>query len=327
MKYILDENDPLFKKQLNKYSFPFNGGYPDSISSWLERLEPFKPFIHDIFLSCPNSLDFFSKNIIKMNSSDYLDRCAQLLQILKDTKEYKSVVTLNGNYTLLSLSEKYELANKVAEQVYKYDIYGCVISNFDIAQYLHELCPNLVLNTSCNIPQYSVSLLDAYKSFINIINPSRNSSRNISLLKDFYNHGFKVKLMLNEPCDLTCPNICTHCPKSQDISYLCYGFRTKQSPLHSCIILPRWLNIFDEFVDHYKLTGRYNKNQDYILNQFKYYLTRSDDCFLHEFHPNVHIPIPVKEIPDQLLYCNQVDCDSCKLCDQIFYKCVERTSI
>lgn len=37
MKYILAEDDPLFNKQLNKYSFPFNGGYPDGIVSWLKR--------------------------------------------------------------------------------------------------------------------------------------------------------------------------------------------------------------------------------------------------------------------------------------------------
>lgn len=318
MKYVLSEDNPLFVKQVNKYSFPFNGGYPDGITGWLKRLEPFKPFIHDIFLSCPNANDFFSSNIVKTNSNDYLDRCAQLLQILKDTHEYKAVITLNGNYTNLSLKDKYVLAEKVAEQVYKYDIYGCVISNFDIALKLHELCPNLVLNTSCNIPQYTTSALDAYKSFIQIINPSRNSSRNIPLLKDMAAHGFKIKLLLNEPCDLTCPNICTYCPKSQDISYPCYGWRTKSSSLHSCIILPRWLNVFDEFIDHYKLTGRYNIHVDYILNQFVYYLHRTDNCYLHEFHPNCKIPILVKDIPNELLYCNQVDCDKCQICQKVF---------
>ena len=322
MKYILAEDDPLFNKQLNKYSFPFNGGYPDGIISWLKRLEPFKPFVHDIFLSCPNATDFFSNNIIAKNSTDYLKRCAELLQILKDTKEYKSVVTLNGNYTNLTLANKYQLAEIVAEQVQKYDIYGCVISNFDIAEKLHELCPHLILNTSCNIPQYSTSSLNAYKSFIQIINPSRNSARNIPLLKDMHQHGFKIKLLLNEPCDLTCPNICSYCPKSWDNSYICYGYRTNQSPLHSCIILPRWLNIFDKFIDHYKLTGRYNMNLDYVLHQFKLYLTRSDDCYLSDFHPNVRIPIPVKDIPDILLYCNQIDCgDKCTICTDIFEQC------
>ena len=77
--YILAKDDPLFKKQLNKYSFPFNGGYPGGIDSWLKRLEPFKPFIHDIFLSCPETTDFFSSNIIRRTSPDYLERCKQLL--------------------------------------------------------------------------------------------------------------------------------------------------------------------------------------------------------------------------------------------------------
>ena len=263
-----------------------------------------------------------------MNSSDYLERCAKLLSILNKTKEYKAVITLNGNYTQFTLKEKHELAERVAEQVIKYNIYGCVISNFDVALKLHELCPNLVLNTSCNLPQYEVSVLEPWRKYLNcnIVNPSRNSSRNILLLKSFYKAGYKIKLMLNEPCDLYCPNICSYCPKSMDTSYLCFGYRTKQSPLHSCIILPRWLNIFDEFVDHYKITGRYNKDVDYILNQFKNYLTRSDDCYLGEFHPNArHINIPVNAIPNDLLYCssNNKSCEECGICNKIYQDYLE----
>lgn len=323
MKYILEEGTELYNKQVNKYSFPFNGGLNGSdigIAGWLERLEPFKPFIHDIFLSCPEVYDFFSNKIISSNMLSYLDKCKELLKILKENNEYKTVVTLNGNYTNLTLQQKYEICNKAAEQIDKYNIYGCVVSNFDMAIKLHELLPNLVLNTSCNIPQYSLQSLMPWKQYANIeiINPSRNSSRNIPLLKEFKANGFKVKLLLNEPCDLSCPNIASYCAKSFDDKYICYGFRTKQSALHSCIVLPRWLNILDEYVDHYKLTGRYNKNVDFILKQFVFYLLRTDECFFSDFHPNYKGYLPLYEIPDKLLYCNG-ECikNKCTLCNDI----------
>ena len=317
MKYILEEGTELFNKQLNKYSFPFNGLNNEPIERWCERLEPFAPFIHDIYCSLPdiNGEDHFSVALGKQ----YLDDCAQLLDYLCKTQKYKAVVTLNGNYTNLYMQQKQELCKQVVEQVKKYNIYGCVVSDFSMACILNMLVPNLVLNTSCNVPQYSVEDMLIWKEYANIevINPSRNSSRDIPLLKEFKEHGFKVKLLLNELCDIHCPNMCMHCARPFDEHTICFGHASKNGPLHSCFVLPRWLNILDEYVDIYKLTGRYNRDINFALKQFVYYLLRTDNCDINEFYQDLNISIPLDEFPDKLLYC-QGKCSNCSLCIDIY---------
>ena len=53
LKYFLDENNELYKKNLDKWSFPFNGGENYGVNSWLKKIDKYKPFIHDIYMSAP----------------------------------------------------------------------------------------------------------------------------------------------------------------------------------------------------------------------------------------------------------------------------------
>lgn len=299
-----DEKNPNHIKSLNRFSFPYNG--EDSFI-YLRLLEPFRPFIHDIFLGLPDMPDFFSGYLKK---SDYYNQCRRFLSRVKDDTSLKTVVTINGNYTLLSKDKKLEIVDKTCDNVEKYNIYGAVVSDFFIAEEIHKRLPKLVLNTSCNVPQYKLSQLNHWRKYcgINTINPTRDSSFDFNLLKQFKSAGFKIKLLVNEMCHYRCPNICSFCSISCGTNdFLCTNAKYNESPFQSCLILPRWLDKYDDIVDIYKITGRY-RDTEHIFKTLEYYINRED------FKMYLKVPIPTQIFPDKLLYCNHLNCDSCGEC-------------
>ena len=208
---IFDENNINHIKSKNKFSVPYNGEEP---KIFLEILEQFKPFIHDIFLSLPDTEDFFSSYIKKFTNPVYFKKCKELLKLIQsDNIPIKTVVTLNGNYIKMSFEDKEKFVRNAVKQIKKYNIYGAVVSDYPMAELLHKELPDLVLNTSCNVPQYNLNHLHHWREHcgVTIINPTRDSSRNIPLLKQFKDAGFKIKLLLNETCHVRCPNICSFC--------------------------------------------------------------------------------------------------------------------
>ena len=298
----IDINNPIQKKSLDKFSFPYNG--EGEVTEWINKVKPYAPFIHDIYFACPNQSNFFSDREPK----NYSEKCIQLCKELEKTDWQVRTV---------------KIVEKAVEFFKTYNIYGCVVTDFDIARLLHEQMPELVLNTSCNVAQYQLSSLTYWKETcgIDLINPNRPMSRNISYLKDLKKHGFKIKLLINEKCSLICPNYICSCSVTEDS--ICSSYICKTTPLQSCIVLPRWLDILDKYVDIYKLTGRLI-SLDFTLRQLERYIARSNDFYYDELHPGCNVPINVKEIPDDLLYCNYTDCSKCNKCHDLMVKFAQR---
>ena len=321
IRLTIDANDPIQQKSKDKFSFPFNGGILRSnvseegncnVEKWVEIMQEYTYFLHDIFFACPEIPSFFSDRA----KNDYSDRCIELLEIIKnDNIPIRTVIAINGNYCTYNDQQKDELVDTAIKYIDKYNIYGCVVTDFYIALKLHQKRPELVLNTSCNVNHYYLPSLKLWheQAGIEIVNPNRPMARNLSELKKLYNAGFKIKLLINEHCTCICPNYL--CSASCHSHTFCSADHFGVTPLQSCIIIPRWLDILDEYCTIYKLAGRLIP-LDYVLNQMELYIMRTDDCFYNEFHTGGKIPIPCNAIPDQLLYCN-TDCANCDKCTHI----------
>lgn len=303
----------------NRFSIPYNGEVPDIFQ---KKIDGYREYIHDIYLSLPGIPDFFSKSIDR-HKPNYYDRGIQVIEKLNENG-YKVVATVNGNYTELSYQERIDLAGKAVKSIRDYNIYGVVVSNFDIACYIHQNCPDVKINTSCNVVQYDINSLYKYREYcdVDLVNPTRDAGRNINLLKKLKEHGYKIKVLLNEPCDITCPNLVSFCKRSQSSDYPCVNFRYENSPIRNCIVLPRWLDILDEYVEIYKITGKYYPT-DYLFKIFDLYLSRSDDCYLNNFLPGLRLSIPVRDIPDDVLHCDK-DCSNCTICEDFHKKFLKR---
>ena len=317
-RLTIKENDPAQLKSKDKFSFPFNGG-EENIDNWLSQVSEYKYFIHDIYFALPEIPNFFSNRM----DDDYSSNCIKLLDAMKDSDlNMRSVITINGDYRNYTLSQKDELIDIAIKYIDKYNIYGCVVSDFDIAVKLYEKRPDVVLNTSCNVNHYHIPSLQLWKdkAGVNIINPNRPMARNIPILKELHKTGFKIKLLINERCTNMCPNyLCSvSCTKDSECVAVKYGI----TPLQSCVVLPRWLNKLDKFVDIYKLTGRM-RPLDITLNQLELYILRTDDCMYNELHPGTKVPILCKEIPDELLYCDN-NCSKCNRCIDLMKKFATR---
>ena len=306
-----DKKNQNHLKSEGKFSFPYNG---ENAERYLKMLEPYQPFVHDIFLSLPNIPDFFSGYLHK---SGYYEKCKNFLELVKDRKEIKTVITLNGNYSRMPYTEKQKFIEIVIRQINNYNIYGAVVSDFTMAEMLHNNLPNLVLNTSCNVPQYKVSHLNHWKKYagVEIINVTRDSSFDFKLLKEFKEAGYKIKLLLNEQCHYKCPNICSFCNLSSgELSFDCTNKKYNESPFQTCTIIPRWLDKYDDLVDIYKITGRY-MSSEHIFNTLEHYINRDDyDIQIGDRFINTSL------FPDKLLYCGHMNCDVCKECDKVISK-------
>ena len=309
MKFDINNENHL--KSKDKFSFPYNG---EGAEKYLELLESYRPFIHDIFLSLPNIPDFFSGYLHK---TGYYEKCKNFLETIRGDNSLRIVITLNGNYSKMSYSEKRKFVDIVARQIFEYKIFGAVVSDFSMAELLHKELPELVLNTSCNVPQYKLSHLHHWRKYvgIEIINVTRDSSFDFNLLKEFKRAGYKIKLLLNEQCHYRCPNICSFCNLSSgDLSFDCTNKKYRESPFQTCTVIPRWLDRYDDLVDIYKITGRYMPSE-YIFSTLEHYINREDyDIQIGDRFINTSL------FPDKLLYCGHMDCDVCKECDKVISK-------
>lgn len=306
-----DNNNKNHLKSINKFSFPYNG---EKAEKYLELLKPYRPFIHDIFLSLPNIPDFFSGYL---HRNGYYEKCKNFLETIKEDNSLKTVITLNGNYSRMPYTEKQKFIEIVSKQIDNYQIYGAVVSDFAMAELLHKNLPKLVLNTSCNVPQYKLSHLNHWRKYagVELINVTRDSSFDFDLLKEFKKAGYKIKLLLNEQCHYKCPNICSFCNLSSgELSFECTNKKFNESPFQTCIIIPRWLDKYDELADIYKITGRY-RSSEYIFNTLEHYINRDD----YEIQIGDKL-ISTSLFPDKLLSCGHMNCDVCKECGKVISK-------
>lgn len=306
------------------FSIPYNGS---NIDEYIKKIDAYKLNVHSVFLALPGIGNHFS-SVKNVQDSNYDEKCGQFLRETDDTG-IERLVTINSCYDTKYIDEIEELANRICEKLIKYNVDGIICTNYYLAFLIRQQMPNLKISTSCNCFQNSIREMQNWDNMIGVdlFNPPRSAARNIPMLKDMHEHGFKLKVLINEQCTIGCPEEISH------FIQLSTGNMAKHdclrgnlsNTLRSCWVIPRWLDVLDEYVDVYKITGRLNQDTDKIFRLIDLY-SMSEDCLLSEigqyFGQNKTIYTDI--IPDKLLYCGCKNCKTCNVCDDLAHKIFDK---
>ena len=300
------------------FSIPYNGTNP---TEYLQEIEKRKQYVGDIFSELPYfpSCQKTGNHFKNMTYDDFCKNCEDFLYETIDCG-IPRYVTLNspGYYRMFDEHQLNEAIHKVKEQIKKFKIQGAMVTNFKISQELrNEFGEDFKLIISTNSPVYSICSMRKWKLLgVDTITQPRIMTRNIDYFKKMKNAGFKIRLMLNESCSFFCNN--------HGICGMILGGRgclDRSHWLQRTYIIPRWLDILDEYVDSYKIMGRL-KTTEQIFKVFDHYIKR-EDCSLRDIlyvKENIYEPFNTSEIPDELLFCKTENCDKCNICSSIYEK-------
>ena len=313
--------------KLRMFSVPYNGA---DANKYIAVISPYMVHIDSVFFGLPSLLDTHPRY---RNTEEAYTAEVNTYNFLSKKIPCKRFLTLNKAH--YHKSDK-ELQNFCIERAFplieEYGIEGIIVSDYNMAKFIHRHKPELEMSTSCNCFTYNIKAMQRWKNDCNItiFNPPRDILRMPSLLKEMHDEGFKLKCIVNESCIYGCTQQMMHCfswtgiKPSGTYEYACQHI---QGPdiLKCNWILPRWMKYLDEYVDVYKIIGRGAK-LDRIASMLDAYINERDDVYLDDFiyggaYRGPHYNLPVNIIPDKLLTCNCRECKkSCNLCDEIIKK-------
>ena len=295
-----------------KFSVPYNGR---NIKNYIEELEKRIEYVNDIYLALPGISNFFSVKMDELHDKN----CEIMLQITKGTG-LKRIVVLNDNYYDLNKSELSKLIDIVANKLNKYEPDGIVTTNIILAETIRNKFPEIEVSTSCNLPYYRLAKYKEWKNIgVTLVTPPRDTGRNIPLLKELTENNYKVRLLINEGCNVQCPAM-GFCEVNKSKRECIYAIRKNRNFLHRCVILPRWLNVLDKYCSIYKLQGR-GVLTERIFTNLDLYIKRDDCNYFDLFaNPRINGYVSTEEIPDTLLHCGCNNCDNCNICEELYNK-------
>ena len=274
-----------------KFSIPYNR---TNVDDYLDLLKTYsKDKIDNIYLSIPE----IDNHLYDENESDISK------EFLKKTKDYKRIVVYNYGVYNYSDDEFYNHLDKsIFPLIEKYRIDGFIVTNLNVSRYIHKNYPNLELHLSCNNPVYTIRQAEMWfkEAGISLFNPPREIARTIPLLKEFHNHGFKLKVLLNSTCMYGCPYQMNHtCANglNLDLKFNC-AFSDLVNSLKTNVILPEWIELLDAYID--------NKKPKFLTDF-------SLGCALNNFD-RIGLKIPTDLVPQKLLYCECKECNTCTVC-------------
>lgn len=249
-----------------QFSVPYNGDDPES---FMEEIFKRREAVHDVYLGCPGTQDFFTNTLLE-NCLDYYENCVEFMK-LAEIKGVPVVITANAQYNHMRPDEKNLHARMLSNYIRKYKVSGIVCSDLDIAETIHRTDPDIEINTSCNNPHYNVYSLIEWreKAGVTLVNPPRDTVRDYAYLKSLKERGFRVKLLVNEFCYLNCGRITQFCEVARGTGE-CRSVSEKRNPLLTCRLFPEQLDDFDLVVDIYKIQGRWLET-DYIFRVLDIY--------------------------------------------------------
>ena len=295
-----------------KFSVPYNGR---DIRTYIEELEKRVEYVNDIYLSLPGMSNFFSTKL----DGRYEENCKIMLTITKDTG-LKRVVVLNDDYYELNRPELLRFGDIAIEKINEYEPDGIITTNIILAEIIKKNLPEMEVSTSCNLPYYRLASYKEWKNIgVTLVTPPRDTGKNIPLLKELTENDYKVRLLINEGCNVQCPAM-GFCRVNKSKRKCIYAIRENKNFLHRCIILPRWLNVLDKYCSIYKLQGR-GVPTERIFNTLDLYIKRDDCNYFDLFaNPVINGYVSTEHIPDKLLYCGCSNCDNCNICEELYNK-------
>ena len=240
---------------MSLFSVPYNGY---DVDTFLQEVEKRRENIKDVYCELPYVYSCKTMNLSAMTYLDYdaySENCEEFLLKTIDS-DLDRYVTLNAtNY--YKAYDDYQLSyfiDDVCKKIEKYKIQGAIVANQAIAAGLKHRFPDIKLVISTNVNLYTLNGTRKWKLLgVDALTPPRDMNRNINYLKMMKKAGFKIRLMLNEACSMFCNNY-SLCGRSR-------GKKGCVDPSHwlqRTYIIPRWLDILDEYIDVYKIVGRLN---------------------------------------------------------------------
>lgn len=313
----MNQSDRLF-------SVPYNGA---PAAEYISTIEPYFNHIHSVFLGLPSLLDthprYKDKSTAEINTLDFLSKDIPCNRYL----------TLNKAH--YHRSDR-ELTEFVEQDVFPildtYHIEGIIVTDFNMARFIHQFRPDVKLSTSCNTFMYNVKAMQRWKEYcgVTLFNVPRDSMRMPGLLKKMHEQGFQLKCIVNESCLYGCAQQMMHCftetgRKTDHYRYQCQRLKDPADILRCNWILPRWLPYFDEYVSVYKIVGR-GATTKRISTMLDAYINERDDIWIDDIiyggaYRGSHYNIPTSAVPDKLLTCNCMECGTtCNLCNEVIKK-------
>lgn len=331
---------------MKKFSIPFTGTdsneYLASIeqySSYIEHIYTGVSFICNNHHSVRQELGITDPNVGKVYDIEiYEENVRQFLK--KSLGKYKRIITLNSGYYNF---DEFELNKWLYEVLFPYiesaNIDGCICTDFAMAKFIHCTFPNVEIHTSCNCFQWTIRQMELWREEcgVTLFNPPREILRTPYKLKEMKEAGFKIKAIVNESCLYGCPQTINHCMAIVNGKNI-FG-QCNRGDLTNFFkgnwVLPRWLNILDEYVDVYKLSGRMCP-LEYLLTALDAYIYRKEvddlptiltggnaiDMFV------TGIKVPTNMIHDKLLTCECKECNkTCFMCNDLMTKLLIQNNI
>lgn len=308
-----------------KFSLPYSNRINPYV--YINLIEDYKKNIENIFLGLselPNHVSL-QKDYINYDSKE-------LLRITKGL--YKRIVAYNPIFINEEISNIFDYFEKnIYPIIDEYSIDGFILTNLDLAIKLHTDFPKLEIHTSCNCFQYTIRQMEMWREFagVTLFNPPREAARMPSLLKTMHECGFKLKVLVNEACIFGCPyaynHACGIASQKNNIYFnknMCGG-NNCNNIFKTNLILPKWLDYLDEYVDVYKLSGR-GSSIGQLKRIFDAYILQKKVKYINDYAcygfgnilsklENKGIKIEEDIIPDKLRYCE------CKYCDSTCFEC------
>ena len=311
-----------------KFSFPYNATNP---TIFLEELDKRKEYIDNVYVGIP----FLVKNHLSAEMKEQIDDYSELSHrfLLASRGKYKRLLTINSGCYMNNTRDMLEWCDRILlPYIEEVSLDGCIVTDYNMCKYIHECLPKLELHTSCNCFQWNIRQMELWrdKCGISVFNPPREILRTPSKLKEMHDNGFKLKCLINEGCLYGCPQTINHC----------MAYATDTGINTNCIrddisnffrgnwVIPRWLDILDEYVDIYKLAGRHRVDMS-IFSTLDNYI-RGEEVNdirkiliggVNNYAIKYNVPISYSIIPDKLLTCECKECrKTCFICDNLAKK-------
>lgn len=288
--------------------------------NYLILINQYKHNIENIFLGLSEL-----PNHLSLQTQENIFDSKQFLTITKG--KYKRIVAYNPIFINEDINHiiKY-FDNSIYPLIEKYHIDGFILTNLDLARHIHKDFHDIEIHTSCNAFQFTLRQMEQWRELagVNLFNPPREAGRIPELLRTMHEYGYRIKLLVNEGCIFGCPYSYNHaCEVASQINQLSVnnklcGIYDIENIFKTNLILPKWLDYLDEYVDVYKIAGR-NSSANKLRRMFDAYIHQIKFKYINDYMlcgnehiiqklANNNIMIEEDIIPDRLRYCESKDC-------------------
>jgi len=276
-----------------------------------------------IYVPMPDKL-IKSCRVIKQ-SNNYDD---EIINIIESSKKYNMRVNLLLNPGCLNtlMSSKYSIKPIINYLKFLFDNYSLgsiTTSDYLLAGMIKKAIPKLKIEASCMANIKDVRIANYWVDLgtdVIVIHPDKN--KDIKYIRDLahYFPNIKLKMIVNELCIPNCPmrqghsNLEGHGNSGESYHEACTSiFKNKPWLVYSsAYIPPKYLYLYNELIDIYKIVDRLSTSEK-IIEAIAVY---SNDIRYHAIKKDWDNRIP-ESVFHKVINCNKI-CNECDFCKKYF---------